>query len=381
MQIPFFTKATLLIISLTTMMSNVVIATSIPHFKEIFHEKNIELLSRLMLTAPSLVIGLLAPFLGYFIAKFGKKMSILLGLFLFGISGSAGLYLDDLYIILLSRAFLGLAIAFLMIVTTTLVGDYFVGAERNKYMGLQNAFVAFGGILFVAGGGMLSDISWRMPFSIYLVGILLLPFAYKFLIEVKSQKIIQKNKLSTKNLNIYFFAFLLMLVFYTMPTQMPFLIINHFHASGALAGAIISSAFLFNAIGAVTFTLLKSRFSYKNIYVIGSFIVAFGFSLIGFVNNVYMFFITSPIVGFGGGILITNMVAWLLSTTDVSSRVKSSSYLTSAFFLGQFFSPIATMPLVGIFGVRHFFSIVGVIIFCFVILYLFFKFVLKTKGV
>lgn len=376
MKISFFTKATLLLISLTTMMSNVVIATSITHFKDIFHNENIELLSRLMLTAPSIVIGVLAPILGTLINNVGKRVSVIFGLFLFALSGSAGLYLDSLYMILLSRGFLGLSIAFLMIVTTSLIGDYFEGEERNRYMGLQNAFVAIGGIIFVAGGGLLSDISWRMPFAVYLIGLLLLPFAYLFLLEIKTinSQIIETKTSPLKNLHIYLLAFLLMLIFYILPTQVPFLIMNHFNASGSLAGAIISSAFVFNALGAIIFSFLKRKFSFSQIYLIGMGIVAIGFSAIGLVSNVYFFFFTSPIMGFGGGILITNVVAWLLSRTTITTRVKSSAYLTSSFFFGQFFSPLATMPLVSIFGVQHFFSVLGGIIgFVLLVIFIYMK--------
>ena len=52
-------------------------------------------------------------------------------------------------------------------------------------MGYQSAFMAFGGVFFVMGGGFLSDISWRFPFAIYLMGLVLLPLAFYNLKEVK----------------------------------------------------------------------------------------------------------------------------------------------------------------------------------------------------
>lgn len=366
MKISLFTKITLLLISLTTMMSNVAVTTVVPHLKDIFHDKNIEFLSRLILTAPSIAIALLSPILGTIIYKIGKKKSAIYGLLLFSLAGSAGLWLESLYLILFSRALLGIAVSILMISVTSLVGDYFSGDERNRYMSLQNAFVALGGIVFVAGGGMLSDIGWRVPFSIYLIGLILLPFGILFLKEVKltDSKFMQESEIPKKNLHIYFLAFFLMLTFFALPTQIPFLIINHFHGSGTLAGMIISSAFLFNALGSIVFSFLKKRYSFSTIYLIGLSIMSLGFSGIGLIDNVYLFFITSPTMGFGGGIMMTNIVTWLLSTTTLKSRIKASSYLTSSFFLGQFFSPIVTMPLVLRFGVGHFFSIMGVFVGC-----------------
>jgi len=150
-----------------------------------------------------------------------------------------------------------------------------------------------------------------------------------------------------------------MLLFYTLPTQMPFLMINHFGASGALTGAIIASAFIFNALGALSFAHLKKRFDFAAIYLIGMTIIGTGFIIIGEVRSVYLFFLTSPIMGFGGGLLMTNVMAWMLSRSHHSRRIKSSGYMSSSLFMGQFFSPIVFHPLVAQFGVQHFFVITG----------------------
>jgi len=165
-QITKTTKITLLLIAMTTVMANVAIITTIPQLKNHFTEiENIELLARLMITLPSLSIALLAPFLGHLIQKVGRKKSTLFALSFFSIFGTAGLYLDTMNMLLLSRALLGVAIATLMIVSTSLVGDYFEGESRHKFMGLQSAFNSLGGLFFVIGGGVLSDYSWRLPFT------------------------------------------------------------------------------------------------------------------------------------------------------------------------------------------------------------------------
>lgn len=166
---------------MTTTMSNVAIVTALPRFQEYFKDiENIEFFSRLMLTLSSLVIAILSPFLGHLIFKLGKKNSAIFALALFAITGSAGLYLEQLELFLVSRAFFGIAVATLMIVSTSLVGDYFQGEKRHKFMGYQSAFMGIGGIAFVFGGGVLSDISWRYPFGIYLIGFILLPLVLFF---------------------------------------------------------------------------------------------------------------------------------------------------------------------------------------------------------
>ncbi|MBN2825998.1 MAG: MFS transporter [Campylobacterales bacterium] len=260
-----------------------------------------------------------------------------------------------------SRALFGVAVAILMIVSTALVGDYFEGEARHKFMGLQSAFVALGGIVFIIGGGLLSDVSWRYPFGIYLIGFLILPLVMGYIVEIEHRSTTPHAYQEVANLQgLYLLAFLLMLLFYILPTQIPFLIINEFGASGTLAGAIIATAFLSNALGAISFSRLKKRFDYGSIYLIGLTIIGVGFILIGWVDNVYLFFVTSPIMGFGGGLMMTNISAWMLHKAHHKKRVKSSGYLTSSLFMGQFFSPILFYPMVSSFGIHRFFEIIGV---------------------
>jgi len=357
------TKVTLLLLAMTTIMSNVAIITTLPRLKDYFlNVENIEFLSRLMITLPSLSIAILAPFLGHLIHKVGKYKSAIVALLLFSIFGSAGLYLDSLHMILVSRLLLGITVAVLMIVSTSLVGDYFDGEVRHKFMGIQSAFISLGGVLFVIGGGFLSDINWRYSFGIYLVGLLLIPLVAKFLKEPNLLNSSITVDFNTNLVPIYLLAFMLMIVFYILPTQMPFLIINHFGASGSMAGAIISLAFLSNGIGALTFSHLRKRYEFKTIYLIGMAIISIGFILIGLVRDVHLFFFTSPIMGFGGGVLMTNVSAWMLSRAHHEKRVKSSGYLTSSLFAGQFFSPIFFHPIVSYFGVQDFFIVTGLLL-------------------
>ena len=356
---------------MTTSMSNVAIVTALPHLKDYFTQAdNINFYSRLMLTLPSLVIALLAPILGHIIFKYGKKRSVIIALIVFSISGSAGLYLQTLEMLLFSRAIFGIAVATLMIVSTSLIGDYFKLENRHKFMGYQSAFMALGGVVFVIGGGVLSDINWRYSFGIYLIGFFILPFVLTQINEIVETSNNNELEVDSNMYFIYFLAFFFMLIFFILPTQIPFLLIEEFNTNGSFAGTIIAIAFISNALGAISFSKIKDKFSYSTIYLIALFIIAIGFTGIGLVNNIYLFFITSPILGFGGGIMMTNITAWMLSKTSIKKRVKTSGYFTSAIFLGQFSSPIVFHSLVSSLGVQSFFFTIGISLFLIVILLL-----------
>jgi len=243
------TKLAILMLGALTMMSNVAIVTTLPYIKKYFNSiENIDFLSRLILTAPSLSIAFLAPILGHLIHHIGSKKSTVIGLIMFSLFGSAGLYLNGVYYILMSGLLLGIAIAVLMITATTLIGEYFTGEERHKFMGLQSVFIALGGIFFTVAGGMLSDINWRYSFGVYLIGLFVLYLILRYI--HKKDIFIEKIKeneysISKKLIHIYFLAFLLMLVFYIIPTQIPFLLMHKFKANGSFTSMIIANAFFF----------------------------------------------------------------------------------------------------------------------------------------
>jgi len=369
------TKITLLLLAMMTMMSNVAVVTILPRLSEVYSDvSHIEFLSRMMITLPSLAIAILAPFLGNVVYRHGKRKSAIFGLLFFSLTGTAGLYLDSIYAILLSRFLLGIAIAVLMIVSTSLIGDYFQGEERHKFMGLQSAAVSVGGIFFIVGGGMLSDMNWRYPFAIYGMGFVILFFAMKYIIEYSYQSNVHDDtEVNHRLYPIYIMAFLLMAVFYILPTQFPYLMINAFHATGEKTGLIIATAFIFNAIGALSFFRLKRHFDFPAIYMIGMSIIAIGFIGISQVRDINWFFVTSPLIGLGGGILMTNMTAWLLHYAHSTKRVKATAYLTSSFFLGQFFSPVLTYPIVHYFGIVEFFKVMGMTLLTVLLLVLLWK--------
>ena len=82
------TRITLLLLSMMTVMSNVAIITSLPHLADHFPGvEHVELLSRLMITFPSLSIALLAPFLGHLLHHLPRRGAAVAALLLFAAAG------------------------------------------------------------------------------------------------------------------------------------------------------------------------------------------------------------------------------------------------------------------------------------------------------
>lgn len=170
------TKATLLLVSTLTVMAGATIAPSLPAMQEHFREVgDAALWVRLVLTLPALFIVIGSLVAGVVVDRFGRKPLLLAAAALYGSAGASGYVLDSLFHILIGRAFLGFAVAGIMVTATTLITDYYSGAARAAFLGLQAAFMGLGGVIFLSLGGFLADQNWRFPFLIYLFAWLLVP--------------------------------------------------------------------------------------------------------------------------------------------------------------------------------------------------------------
>ncbi len=177
-------KITLLFTSSLTIMAGATIAPSLPQIEQVFsNHPQSEILTKLILTIPALFITIGAPLVGLLIDRYGRVRMLLGSLLLYGFSGTSGFFMDDIYALLIGRAFLGIAVAGVLTTTITLIADYFTGEERNAFMGLQGACVALGGVIFITSGGLLAEVSWRAPFLIYLAAFFIFPAAYYSLSE------------------------------------------------------------------------------------------------------------------------------------------------------------------------------------------------------
>lgn len=356
------TIITLLASSSLTIMSSATIAPSLPQISEVFaNAPYADVLSRLILTIPGLTIALTAPFAGYFIDRTGRKNFIIAGLILYGITGSAGLYLDSLTWLLMSRALLGLAVAAVMTSCTTLIGDYFAGEQRNRIIGLQSSSMALGGVLFIIVGGLLADYSWRGPFGLYLFALILILPAILFIKEPSKESVPDHYSYPDTGRHTSVFHLVLihitgfagMMFFYMVPVQIPFLLKEFEAISNTKVGIAIASSTLIGAIVSSFYQKIRHRFLFPTIYAFTFCLMACGFWLIGIADN-YITTVAGLLVnGLGMGMMMPNGNSWIMAITPMHMRGRIVGTLTTAVFLGQFCSPIISQPLIVKTGINN----------------------------
>ncbi len=356
-------KLTLLLASSLTIMSGATISPSLPQMASVFESTpNSVFLSKLILTIPALFIALWAPFAGKIIDKIGRLKLFYVSLLLYAIGGSSGYFLDNLYLILVGRAFLGIAVGGIMTIATTLIGDYFKNDERKRFVGYQNAFVGLGGVVFITIGGLLADMDWRYPFLIYGFSLLVLLLSTFYLHEPQA---VSKSASTTTNKMVKglkaFPAILWVIVasalcgmvfFYIIPTQIPFLLDSLNIKGNSLSGYAIACTTLSGTAASLFHRKILAASSYQKVMFLVFLLMGLGFLWVRFTSSYAVILIAMLVIGAGNGLLMPNLNVWLLDSVDESIRGMSSGFLTTGIFLGQFLSPIFFNPVIEKFGIH-----------------------------
>jgi MFS family permease len=371
-----------LIGSTLTVMAGAIVAPALPQIsKEFSHLPNAELLSKLVLTLPALFMGVLAPIAGYIIDKSGRKKVLLFSLVGYAIAGTSGLYLDSMILILVGRALLGVSVGAMITAIITLIGDYFEGESRSRFVGLQAAFAGMGGLVFISSGGVLADIHWRMPFLIYIFSLVVWVMALISIYEPEMNSKTDNANLNqnTKNTKkgtltivawIYLIAFFSMIVFYMIPVQMPFMLTAMEGVTNTKVGFAIAFINVASVSTSVNYARFRKKLSFPTIMALVYLLVFIGYLIISQASSYLMMIMGIIVCGFGFGLMMPNINLWLISVAPAHLRGRMVGYLNTAVFTGMFFSPIALQPLIRFSDLYTSFFLVGIILVIISVLFL-----------
>jgi MFS family permease len=386
-------KLTLLLASTLTVMAWTMIAPALPSIQAHFAEvANVAFWVRLVLTLPALFIAASAPIVGYIVDRIGRKTVLVIATLLYGISGIAGYLAPTLTLLLISRASLGIAVGALTTSVTTLIADYYTGATRGRFMGLQAGFMGLAGTVYLALGGVLADIGWRVPFLTYSLAFVILPLILLALYEpLLGEQCAEKPHLAsdpgecvaesiraTQSINsvgavaspapirFLLFMYLVMIgsqiVFYLIPVQLPFYLQDVTGASASQSGLAISVMTLFYALASLQYGRLASRLHHLQVLTIAFALLGVGYLLIWWAGGWAIIVLGLLLGGIGMGLLIPNVSVWLADETPLQLRGRVLGGLMTALFLGQFLSPIVGQPVSGIVGSGGLYLSAGVLL-------------------
>ncbi|MBO6783656.1 MAG: MFS transporter [Alphaproteobacteria bacterium] len=358
---------TILLTSGLAFLAPSVVAPGLPALQADFaHMENAELLSRMVLTMPMLFIALSGPFVGYVIDRFGRKNVLIICAAAYGAAGISVLLLESLVAILVSRAILGVFLAGILTSVTALLGDYYAGDERNRIAGLQGAFMSFGTLTFVVISGLLAEIHWRVSFSLFAVAFALIPLMLLSLYEPMSASPAGRSREPRPTLRqwgaigfVCGLTFLTLVAMFMIPSQTQFFLVEIGVSDPTRAGIAIGMFNLTAGFASLAFGRIRKRLSPEAIFAL---IFAFGgtgFVMTGHAESFTQTLVAMAVGGFSMGAFIPNANMAIISRASMGVRGRALGALTTLFFLGQFFSPVYSVPVAAGGSVAFAFEVTG----------------------
>lgn len=162
---------TILSMSLLTVMAGAAIAPALGVIKAHFAEAP-ELLVQFIVSIPALFIIITNFFFLDISRHYGTRAIALVGLMLYVAAGSGCFLVGNIYALLVLRALLGVSVGLIMPLSTGLLAYYYPPEQQARLMGLSAAMNQMGGVVATLLAGLLSSISWRWSFLVYLLGLI-----------------------------------------------------------------------------------------------------------------------------------------------------------------------------------------------------------------
>ena len=331
---------------------------------------NSEALVPIALTIPALCVAIFSPIAGLLSDRIGRKMLLLFGLLGYAAVGIIPFFLTNLFQIIASRFVLGIFEAVIMTVSTALIGDYFKGDAREKWIGIQIGAVSVSAIILIALGGALGEfLGSRGPFLLYLIA---LPIALLVFLKLFEPRAIEKTSASGKNLPWKTLLPLLIITlavgvfFYTVIVSLGDILLLVEEVSPAQIGLIGAAVNLGVMIAASSFIKLKGNSSGLKLLAIGFALFSIGYVGMGVSSSIAGSVTAAIITSLGAGFLLPCMLAWVMSILEAGDRGKGTGLWTGMFFLGQFVAPLVVValsgPLAGLSNVLVFYGITAAVL-------------------
>lgn len=345
----------LLVTASLTVLVTAILGPSLPqmqaHFKDV---PGADYLVPLTMTAPMLMMAGLSVFVGELADRFGRKRLLVSATAFYAVVGVAPMFLDTLTAIIASRFALGILEAVLMTVSTTMIGDYYDGAKRERMMSLQTTVSASSAFLLNNVGGMIAEHGWRAPYAAFAVSLVLVPLMVIFLWEPTTRANMTNEQFEQDSASfrpgrlagICVLAVLLGIMFLTVPVHFGYL----HGAIGVNSPSQIGMAYGINSLGVIAGTLLFGWVLAQKLKVpaqlaLGSLVAGMGFVLMQSATDYSMLTTAGFVNGLGAGILLPTMVTWNMRDLPVCRRGMGTGAFQSCLFFGMFLSPILVVGL------------------------------------
>ena len=313
-----------------------------------------EFLVPMALTIPALCVALFSPLAGWLSDRIGRKQLMVWALVLYAAFGILPWFMEDLFQIIAARFALGVVEAVIMTLATVLIGDYFAGERRERWIALQIAVGSVAAIVLIAIGGLLGELlGSRGPFLLYLLALPIALIAALGLFEPAKAATEQARERHAFPYRVILplaaITFAVGLIFYTVTVQLGPILETSGPVSPAQIGLFGALCNVAVAIGSFAFHR-SSNSAGPKLLSVGLAVASLGYAGVVLAPGLFAMAGFAALVCFGSGLMLPNMLAWAMRSLPAAMRGRGMGLWTGSFFLAQFLAPLVLAAFSGLAG-------------------------------
>ena len=141
------TRFVMLIGGLMVSIALAALTPVLPKIEEaLAHTADEKLLVKMLVPVIGVTMVIGAPLTGYLVDRMGVRRILIINCLLFAVGGTAGLYLSNLHLLLVSRLLVGMGAAGMATISMTLINTRLEGNDRARWMGFHISTAMFGSL-------------------------------------------------------------------------------------------------------------------------------------------------------------------------------------------------------------------------------------------
>ena len=319
-------------------------------------------------TVPSVGIMIGGPITGWTIERVGSRNFLLAILLAFGLSGSAGLVLDDVRLLIATRFILGVSAAGVVTGTLIMIGEYFAPEMRVRMLGYQGAVGAISALIIILSSGVLADwAGWRAPFALYLVAFIVFLAAAMAIPKrpagrpaAKSVADLPGTWSALAGIWMPLAVIVGLFVGSFMPTlQVSFLLAANGVLKASNQSLVLAASAIMVSAGSAIYGPLRLRISDRSILQLCAVSIGGGIVVMGLSHEAIQVAVGCAISGIGTGLLNPQVNNMLLSQVAPDARGRAVGLGYTARYAGDFLNPVIVAPIAAAVGLHAAFVILG----------------------
>lgn len=325
-------------------------------FSHFAAQPHAQLLVPMMITIPSISMALVAPLAGVVGDRISRRRLLIAATGAYALFGLLPVLLESLPLILLARMVMGIADAFILTTANALIGDYFSGAARSRWLAVQSGAGSVLATLIILTSGFLGSFGWTGPIFLYALALPIFIGLLLFTREPASRSTSSHHETLTPQrfprgqmLMIGIITLISGTVYFLEPLQ----ISQVFSQLGMHTSSQIGIATAIAGIGVPLGAWLYGRMAKQRIekqFLIFYSLFGAGLLFIALAGNQLTGILAAFIAQMGNGMLIPLMLGWVIKVLPAQHRAKGMGLWHTAFFLGMFLSPVSVTAVTSVTG-------------------------------